>query len=303
MPTDSNPHALLAHLGGARPPAPIWFKDAIAVEPERVMTIVQGAAIETLAWGERGRPGILLLHGNASLADMWRFIAPQLLPEYRVAALSWSGMGGSDWRAEYSLEQYCAEALHVAELHGLFDSPAKPVIIAHSAGGGPAVLAAHHHGDRLGGVAVVDSAIRSPDRAKPWPKARPRKIYPTFEAALARFRFAPEQPCTNLHIADFIARASLRAVEGGWTWRFDPQLLGNFKLYRAWEGLAHPRCPLAIVTGAQSLIATPDTLDPIMARVPVGTPHIVMADAYHHVMVDQPLEFVRIVRGLAAGWR
>ena len=31
-------------------------------------------------------------------------------------------------------------------------------------------------------------------------------------------------------------------------------------------------------------------------------PMITIPDAYHHVMLDQPLAFVSAVRGLLAGW-
>ena len=54
------------------------------------------------------------------------------------------------------------------------------------------------------------------------------RVYPTLEAGIARFRLAPPQTCENLFIADYIARNSLREVEGadgkpGYSWRFDPQ--------------------------------------------------------------------------------
>ena len=60
---------LLAPFRGAKPPAPEWFDDAIAHAPERTVVDVRGAAIETLAWGERGKPGLLFLHGNGACAD------------------------------------------------------------------------------------------------------------------------------------------------------------------------------------------------------------------------------------------
>ncbi|HXW28160.1 MAG TPA: hypothetical protein VEK55_02260, partial [Xanthobacteraceae bacterium] len=61
--------APLAMLNGAPPPAPTWFQEALALPPARSLHRVEGAQIETLTWGERGRPGILFLHGNAAHAD------------------------------------------------------------------------------------------------------------------------------------------------------------------------------------------------------------------------------------------
>ena len=102
--------APLARFGGAKPPAPAWFEAALARAPERRSVEVEGANIESLSWGERGKPGLLFLHGNGAHADWWSFIAPFFADTHRVAALSWSGMGGSDHREHYSLDTFVAEA-------------------------------------------------------------------------------------------------------------------------------------------------------------------------------------------------
>ena len=45
-----------------------------------------------------------------------------------------------------------------------------------------------------------------------------KRVYETFDAALARFRLMPEQLCDNPYIVEFIGRHSLRRTEGGWVW-------------------------------------------------------------------------------------
>ena len=67
------PHGVAA-LAGAQPPAPAWFSECLAQHPERTFVNVDGADIETLSWGERGAPGLLLLHGQSACADWWSFI-------------------------------------------------------------------------------------------------------------------------------------------------------------------------------------------------------------------------------------
>ena len=85
------PHpAPLAHLHGHKPPAPAWFEQALAMRPERQFIDVQGGRVETLAWGPRGAPGILLMHGNGAHAEWYSFIAPLLADRYRVAAVSFT---------------------------------------------------------------------------------------------------------------------------------------------------------------------------------------------------------------------
>src|SRR6202522_2874583 len=76
----------LAPFKGEPPPAPKWFHDAVAQAPERTLVPVLGANIELLAWGDRGNPGLVLVHGNCAHADWWSFIAPFIAHDYRVAA-------------------------------------------------------------------------------------------------------------------------------------------------------------------------------------------------------------------------
>ena len=147
---------LLAGFGGRKPPAPEWFDKAIANAPERSFVDVRGAAIETLTWGQRGKPGVLFLHGNGANADWWSFIAPFLSDDYRVAAMSFSGMGGSGWRDRYNYDLYGTEALEVADATGLFDASTGPVVIGHSFGAFITSGVIARGGARLGGAMLLD---------------------------------------------------------------------------------------------------------------------------------------------------
>jgi pimeloyl-ACP methyl ester carboxylesterase len=310
---DPRRHPPLASLAGARPSAPDWFKQALANAPERSFVEAAGARIETLAWGERGKPGLLFLHGNGAHADWWSFIAPFLSSDYRCVALSWSGMGGSDRRERYSFDIFVQEAMIVAEATGLFENPAKPVFIGHSFGGFPILEAAARYGERLGGVITIDTPIFSAERRRErrekgaaW-EMRPHKIYPTVEAALQRFRLVPAQPCENLFIADFIARTSLAQVgtsEGsGWSWRFDPYLWRDYEWEDPAPALSDPKCPLAILLGERSTLMREDDIARMRGLPPPGTPIIAIPEAYHHVLIDQPLALIAALRTLLAGWR
>src|SRR5436309_2221830 len=122
----------LAPFAGAKPPAPAWFGDALAQAPERSLIPVAGANIELLTWGEVGKPGLILVHGNSAHADWWSFIAPFLADQYRVAALSLSGMGDSDWRETYTFEGFASEIYDCAKAAGLYEAKVKPIYIGHS---------------------------------------------------------------------------------------------------------------------------------------------------------------------------
>jgi len=93
--TEPQHMAPLAAFHGQRPPAPAWFEAALAHEPERTFVEVEGAKVEVLAWGKRGLPGLMFLHGGAAHADWWSFIAPFFAATRRVVASSFTGMGRS----------------------------------------------------------------------------------------------------------------------------------------------------------------------------------------------------------------
>jgi pimeloyl-ACP methyl ester carboxylesterase len=316
-PEDANVRAPIAHLLGQRPPAPPWFVDAIEMRPERRFVESGGAKIEALTWGDPGAPGMLFLHGNGAHADWWSFIAPFFAETRRCTAMSWSGMGRSDWRPAYDFPTFEAEALAVAEATGLFDGPSKPVVVAHSFGGGVAAFMASRIGERFAGVIVLDAGVRPPEKRWKGPPrgAVPNRVYPTLEAALARFRLAPAQRCENLYLLDYIARESLRPApldperpdgEQGWTWRFDPYIWSKMT-WRAGQRdqekeLASARCPIAFVHGERSFIMDAETAAYTRRHAPPGTPVFAMPQADHHLLLDQPLALVSTLRALLEGW-
>lgn len=289
--------APLAVLEGARAPAPEWFERAIATPHDRAHIEVEGVPIEWLGWGEAGRPGVLLLHGNGANADWWRFTAPLVAAAgFRVAALSWSGMGNSGHRERYATETFLAEALAAAEAAGLGERFA---VAGHSFGGVPAAALAALHADRVARAIIIDTPFALlGDRRPPRGPARPHRVYPDLESALARFRWAPVQPSPNLFIADFIARTSLKAVDGGWTWKFDPFLWEHFTFGDANAWLRDAKAPLDYVWGEQSVLVQAGVVARIRALAPGGTRFVGIPEAHHHVMADQPLALVATLRAL-----
>jgi pimeloyl-ACP methyl ester carboxylesterase len=305
--------APLAALRGAVPERPRWFSDALACQPARGWHGVHGARIETLSWGARGKPGLLLLHGKMAHAQWWSFIAPFFAQTHRVVAPSFGGMGGSDWRATYSVQTMADEAMAAAEHEGLFDTATPPLVLGHSFGGFVSLLCAQQHGARLGGVFTLDMPLMSREqraaRTRPGLRSftpRPTRLYPSLADALARFRFAPEQPCENLYIADHIARTSLKEVRADdgsavWTWRFDPQVapLGPGNPAQA---LREAACPVAIGWGSESALVTPPVAAYACGLAGPQAPRIQIPAARHHVMVDQPLALVNALRALLQVW-
>ena len=81
---------------------PAWFDRAVSDRGEAGRVAVDGVSISYRVWGQRGKPGIALVHGSNAHLEWWRFVAPFLADQFRVVALDLSGNGDSGWRDRYT---------------------------------------------------------------------------------------------------------------------------------------------------------------------------------------------------------
>jgi pimeloyl-ACP methyl ester carboxylesterase len=291
----------LASLKGEKPVAPAWYR-ALQIEPPEVMSVsVEGADIEVLAWGERGKPGLLLAHGNRAHARWWGPVAPLLAKQFRVVSLSYSGMGGSGWRPSYTLDLQVEELFAAAQAGGLFEAERPPVFVAHSFGSRGVAHAMAKRGRELTGVILVDSTIL-PSQVPPLNLSTPDPRYPTIAEALSRFNLKPPQACENLFILDDVARGSLVEGPDGWRWRFDPEYLKKTVLQDVWDGIAAPPCKLAFIYGEDSATVQGDVIETQRKQAPPCTPFIGIPNAGHHLMFDQPVAVATTLSALKQSW-
>jgi len=291
-----------------RTDAPLWFQRAVACVGEDHVVTVADCPIHYLVWPERmetasGR-GLLFVHGGGAHAHWWSFIAPYFARDFRVAAIDLSGMGDSGRRANYGSD------VRAQEMRGVIADAAlgaQPLVVGHSFGGFMTMKFAAAFGEELGGVVIVDSPIRSPEEEAQTPLAPPnwanKKIYPTFEAGVARFRLMPPQPCENAFILDYIARHSLMQTDGGWTWKFDGNALGARRFGEPFrEYLQAVRCRAALLFGENSALVSRHTALYMSSLLGPDAPIVEVPEAQHHVMLDQPLAFVAALRTLLQSW-
>ena len=279
-----------------REAVPAWFARALATAPEHRDVVVDGARVHYRAWGEPGRPGLVLVHGGAAHSGWWDHVAP-LLGTHRVVALDLSGHGDSDRRADYGTGQWAREVLAVAAAEGL----ARPVVLGHSMGGWVALTVGVEHGQEVAGVAVIDSPLdrQPPEEQRVRARSLGQRVYADLGTAVARFRTLPPQEVYLPHVREHVARGSLRPVEGGWTWKFDPAFSGNRPPVR--RLLPRLTAPAALFRCEHGLV-TPDMAAEMVALVPGGLPVVDLPEAGHHPMLDQPLALVTAVRTLLAFW-
>ena len=274
--------------------APDWFLRALAQQPEHREVAVEGAAVHHRVWGPLGAPGVVLVHGGAAHSGWWDHVAP-LLTGHRVAALDLTGHGDSDRRDTYDPHLWAREVVAVAAAAELD----RPVVVGHSMGGWVAVTVAAEHAGDVSSVVVVDSPLNDqpPDEERLRERRRPHRVYPTAEEAVARFRTLPPQDVVLPYVRDHVARGSLRAVEGGWSWAFDPDFFGTrLRLRDLLPGAGAPltllRCEHGLVSAAMA--------EEMAGLVRGGMPVVELPDAGHHPMLDQPLALVAVLRTLLA---
>lgn len=279
--------------------APQWFTDAVAATPEVADIDVRGAKIRVKTWGEEDAPGIVLVHGGAAQSGWWDHIAPLLARHYRVAALDLSGHGDSSRRDVYGLEVWLTEVLATVDFANFLRPP---ILIGHSMGGWVAMAAATDE-TRVAGVAVIDTPLKSasPEQVAASEKRAfgPLKVYSTLEEAISRFRTVPDQADSLPYIMDHIARGSLREVEGGWSWKFDPRIFGSAKPTPQLLRAVRPR---AAVFRAERGLVTEEVASDMYELFGRSAPVIEIPLAGHHVMLDQPLPLVTGLLTLLADW-
>ncbi len=272
-----------------------WLAEAWAHRPTEITVPVEGAQIACRAWQlhRTDLPGLILVHGFRAHARWWDHIAPMLCEDHRVVALDLSGMGDSDRRPAYTRAQHGQEILGVAAALGLH----RPTIIAHSYGGVCSLIACRAMPDRVARAIIIDSALPTEADKSMVPSGPPR-LYPDADTGLARFRLSPPGLWPNPQV--------LRQTPQGWTWKFDAAASDTLNLDLAYrDAMLDVRVPCNFIHGALSEIVTPERLAQVPAMMPLAGRPIVIPACHHHVLIEQPLALVAVLRALLAatvGW-
>ena len=293
--------------------APDWFVAALAVPFTDEVVEVDGSPVHFLAWGRRGRRGLVFVHGGGANAHWWTHVAAHFADDFRVLAIDLSGHGDSAWRETYSLEGWTDEVMAVAEAGGI-DGP--PVLVGHSMGGFVTIATAARFGDAVSGAIVCDSPVTEPDPEvtafalkQAFGKER---TYESLEEAVPRFRTIPPQASYLPYVVDHVARRSLHQVSpegdegegGGWRWKFDRGIFTPFG--HSMRGIALPYLPevrsrFALLRSEHGLV-TQDIGDAMYEALGRVAPVVELPLAGHHPMLDVPLILLTALRTLLADW-
>jgi pimeloyl-ACP methyl ester carboxylesterase len=273
---------------------PTWFSRAVTATPETLDVHREGRSIRVYRWGDpAGRP-LVLLHGFGANAHWWDHIAPQLVGDgLQVAAIDLAGHGASDYSEEYTLSGWAADVEEVCR----YLSPKKPLLVGHSAGGRVAWKAAELHGADLLAVVSVDGPLPPPapppEGSVPGRRRRnDHRVYRDRDEIIGRFRPTPDQALVLPYVLRHIAERSVRPLSDGWTWAHDAKI---YQRRRIDEIVARPLgCPLFMViaeNGRTSFAAAS-----LVRREIPQMSMLTIPEAGHHIMLDQPLALVSVLR-------
>ena len=277
---------------------PAWFTQALSAPVTERVTVLDGVPVAYRMWGssQNGR-GIVLVHGGAAHSRWWDHIGPLLTVDRRVIAIDLSGHGDSGRRESYSFDGWAREILAVAADAGL-DAP---TVIGHSMGGVVTLRLAALFGSRIEGAVVIDSPVRNPapeqHAAQDRRVFRELRVYPSREAAIARFRPVPDQPVLG-YIADHVAATSVRQADGGWTWKWDPRV---FVLEPPRAPLTRLACRVALFRAEHGIMSA-EMSEIMYDRLGRVAPVIEIPAAGHHIMLDQPIALAAALRTLLSDW-
>lgn len=254
---------------------------------------VAGIRMHYLEWpGPKGAPPLLLLHGFLAHAHWWDFVAPLLAEHYRVIAPDFSGMGDSEYRADYRHAVFDEEVTGLVEALGIAGCAA----VGHSFGGRILLYACKRRPELFTRAIVVDSRLGSPDDPirgfdEDW---RPKKRYADAESILQRFLLRPVEPAPAAALRH-MGRHSIREEGDGWVWKFDENVTRLYQGRKDSPGvddilaLRDLPTPVDFIYGEESKVVTPPRARLLRGCLPNVRSVTGLPSSHHHLPVSQPI--------------
>ena len=284
-------------MGAASAPVPASYSDCfVDVGGHRLHYQDFGTNHEN-----EGRPVMVCLHGGAANAHWFDFVAAGFTAGYHVLAPDQRGHGDSDWTnpPAYSYQDYAADLDRFAAKLDLRDF----VLVGHSMGGMVAMVYAATYPGRMGKLVVVDTSISlSDERISAMREVGNRggSSYATREEIVGRYRLRPGNSLAGPEVVRHIAEHSVRQFpDGGWRYKFDRNVYAVREKIDGlpfWERI---KVPALLVKAQRSERISQAVYTEVKARCP-RVELAEVPDSDHHVTLDNPAGFTRVVKAFLA---
>lgn len=271
--------------------------------PRRDCTLqVRGLRLHYAAWGSRGSPPLLLLHGGAANTHWWDWVAPDLASTFRVFALDFPGHGMSEWPRppRYRMQDFVRAVTGLAEMLGVKHLD----LVGHSMGGKVGMLVAAQYPDRLRRLVVVDATPDvSADGLAEMRQigTRPLRLFPSRQAAARAFRLIPRETVAPPSRLRALAGCCTRhRGRGRWSIGPDREFFSRVVPQVAWPVLHRIQCPTLILRAERSSILSRRTAEQMRRAIPHAT-LLEVPGTCHHLIVERPAEVAGAIRDFVTG--
>ena len=283
--------------GGAHPAS-----DFVPAPAESRYVEVNGLQLHYLDYGTEGARPMLCVHGGAAHGHWFDFVAAGFTSDHHVLALDLRGHGESEWADPpmYTFRTYADDIEAFAEKLGLRDF----VLVGHSMGGMVALTYAATHPGRAARLVVVDTrTMMSAERIAKMREfgSRPASSYATRDELVARYRLEPAgtQKAAPEVIHYMAIKSGRQEADGRWRHKFDRSVYAMFERVDGLPLWARVKIPALLVKGALSRRIDAKMVEEVRACAP-QVELAEVADADHHVTLDNPQGFVEAVRRFLA---
>lgn len=279
------------------------------IEPKGETLRANGLLHRVWTWEPAAPRGgtILFAHGFLDVGRSFHWTASRLAEEgNRVVAFDWRGHGESQWLPEGAYYHFFD---YVGDLAALVEArAAEPLtLVGHSMGGTASVLYAASFPERVERLVLVEGlgpeapeGLPGPEEARRWVEtvraAREKPLRPMASIEEAADKLRARNPRLPPELAREIAAWSVRKVQGGWVWSFDPvhrtRGIYPFRPEVFARFLSALEMPVLLVEGEHGY----RTKDHDARRALLRTAHtVVIPDAGHMLHWEKPEELAAAI--------
>jgi len=261
---------------------------------ERFLVTEEGLQIRVLEQ-PGDEPSVLLVHGLADSADVWRSAIAKFPRSTRLFAIDLPGHGKSDrlYQRSYEVESISEAALSAFKLIGT----KRCVLIGHSLGAEVVVRIAAERPQDISGIGLIDCSFDLPDEARVTVDAALAPLFRSY-ASVDEYANALQEllPIASPELVRSYAKHMLVETERElFQLRTDPEVLNLLRVGRPntlddWvtRTLRAVGCSVLIARGAYSGVLSISSARNLAARLGKRGRVEIVPVAGHNIPLDQP---------------